>query len=180
MPMYDEAAEPPERLFIGIRHRHLVVAKVEGLRALNRSYVPLWEDPLVAEQIARRRGGEPVVVEVRAREAHAAGTRFLKAGESFYLTKSVAARYLVFPRISFEEEELKPVVPASRKRTVGAAKDRPETIAGSFFIEPQHLEKAFPGGNAEFDAAKKSSQKKEKKQDNWKRAARKERRKREV
>uniref|UniRef100_A0A832EJD0 Uncharacterized protein n=1 Tax=Desulfacinum infernum TaxID=35837 RepID=A0A832EJD0_9BACT len=172
--------EPPDRLFTGIRLRRLAVVRLDGLRAVHRSYVPLWADKDTAERMARRRTAHPLVLEVRAREAHGAGSLFYQAGDGFFLTRSVDVAYVVFPLAALEEAPEKET-PARLRRLAepGPADDFP-SHAGSFHVEPHHLHGLHANRAAEEAHAKAPSGKKRAAKGGWKKAARAERRKREV
>ena len=174
------SVEPADRLFTGIHLRHLVVARQEGLRAVHRSYVPLWAERDTAERMARRRTAHPLVLEVRAREAHAAGSLFYQAGEGFFLTRAVDAAYVVFPLAALDEAaQREPNVPPRRALKPRSTDDFPSD-AGSFRVEPRHLEGLYRNRAAEEPHAKPPSGKKRSEKGGWKKAARSERRKREV
>lgn len=176
---YDEAVIPPARLFAGIRRRQLPAVRTEGLRPLHRSYVPLWTDKEKAEHMARRRGSDPVILEVHAREAYGSGVRFFKAGEHLFLAKAIDPVHVVFPKAALEEEAEKAVErPGRSKKTEDRVK--PEAMAGSFAMEPRHVKGLFPVWSPEEEPTKEPGPKKGKKEGSWKRAARKERRKREI
>ncbi|MGQ9670995.1 MAG: hypothetical protein ACUVWY_12670 [Desulfosoma sp.] len=174
--------EPPDRLFAGIRPRHLAVVRDEGLRALHRSYIPLWARRDTAERMARRRTAQPVVLEIRAREAYAAGVLFYRAGEDFFLTKAVDAAYVVLPLTALEEGPEKEVAvrPSHRHRASVPSKDEVRADFGSFRVEAQHLQGLFAHRGLQGPRPKASSGEKSAKKGGWKEGARKERRKREV
>lgn len=174
--------EPPERLFAGIRPRHLAVVREHGLRALHRSYVPLWARRETAERIARHRTAQPVVLEIRAREAYAAGAPFYRAGEDFFLAKAVDAAHVVFPLMALEEGPEREVAarPSHRHRAPVPSKDEVRADFGSFRVEAQHLQGLFADRGVQGSRPKTSSGKKGAKEGGWKKGARKERRKREV
>ncbi|MEJ5364933.1 MAG: hypothetical protein WHS86_07530 [Desulfosoma sp.] len=176
---YSEVADPPARLFAAIRRRQLTAARSEGLRALHRSYVPLWTDKSTAERMARRRGGDPLALEVLAREACASGSRFYKAGDFLFLTKAVDPAHLVFPKAALEEESEKGAGKPKRSPK-GEDRVRPDAMPGSFAVDPRHMKGFFPDWAAEGEPKREPLAKKGKKEGSWKRAARKERRKREI
>ncbi len=175
----DEAVIPPARLFAGIRRRQLPAIRTGGLRALHRSYVPLWTDKETAERMARRRGSDPVVLEVRAQEAHSAGVLFFKAGRHLFLAKDIDPVHVIFPKAALEEETEKAI---ERPRRSKKAEERvtSETMPGSFSIELRHVKSLFPDWSPEGEPKREPSARKGKKEGSWKRAARKERRKREI
>ncbi|ROQ89786.1 RNA 2'-phosphotransferase family protein [Desulfosoma caldarium] len=174
--------DPPDRLYTGIRPRHLAAVRAEGLRALHRSYVPLWANQGTAERMARRRVARPLVLEIRAREAHEAGGVFYQAGEDFFLARAVDAAHVVFPMIALEETKGKePEAQPPRRPAPFASKQEVRADFGSFRLEAHHLQGLFSDRGLQGPRTKASSGKKGSKKDgSWKKAARKERRKREV
>lgn len=176
--IYDPVGEPPPRLFTAIRRRHLPGVRAQGLRALHRSYVPLWTDPHTAERMAKRRNPDFVILEIRARDASASGTMFFLAGRDLYLTKFVDVRHVVFPKTPLEDDD----EPSRRPSRVSRPEEQENIHAapGSFPVAPRHIQKVFPNWASETEPAKGGSGKRGKKEGNWKREARKERRKREI
>lgn len=179
-PRYSEVADPPARLFAGIRRRQLAAARSEGLRALHRSYVPLWADKNTAERMACRRGADLLVLEVLAREACASGSRFYQAGDLLFLTKAVDPAHIVFPKSALEDEAEKGAEKPRRSPKGEIRLTPPDAMPGSFAMEPRHMKKFFPDWAPESEAKREPSAKKGKREGHWKRAARKERRKREI
>ena len=174
------SVEPPDRLFTGIRLRRLAVVRLDGLRAVPRSYVPLWAEKDTAERMARRGTVDPLVLEVRAREAHGAGSLFYHAGDGFFLTRSVDAAYVVFPLVSLEQGPQDEPPARLRRRAEPGPTEASRTDAGSFRVEPHHLQGLHANRAAEEPHGKGPSGKKRAAKGGWKKAARTERRKREV
>lgn len=91
-----EPCVPPRHLYHGTARQALEAIRRQGLQPMGRQYVHLSPDPETAAQVGARHAGEPVVLAVRAAEAHAAGVPFYPAGEGVYLTPHVPSEYLVF------------------------------------------------------------------------------------
>ncbi|MEJ5347624.1 MAG: hypothetical protein WHS46_02925 [Desulfosoma sp.] len=178
LPLFS-SVEPPDRLFTGIRPQQLPSVRLDGLRARHRSYVPLWVHKETAERMARRRTSSPLVLEIRAREAYAAGELFYQAGEDFFLARAVQASYVIIPLGMLEETEEETVIrPRQGAKTV--PKEDFRVDFGSFHVKPHHLQELFSNRVFEEPRGKETSGKKGRKDGGWKKAARKERRKREV
>ncbi|MBP7146364.1 MAG: RNA 2'-phosphotransferase [Acidobacteria bacterium] len=90
-------AVPPQHLFHGTAPDTLAQIRRAGLRPMGRQYVHLSATRAMARRVGARHGGRPVVVGVRAAEAHAAGTVFHDAGNGVWLTPDVARDYLDVP-----------------------------------------------------------------------------------
>ncbi|MGD1995006.1 MAG: RNA 2'-phosphotransferase [Anaerolineae bacterium] len=87
---------PPRRLYHGTAPEALGAIRRQGLRPMGRQYVHLSPDRDMAIQVGSRRTGQPLVLTVRAAEAHAAGVPFYQAGEGVYLAPHVPPDYLIF------------------------------------------------------------------------------------
>ena len=87
------AAEPPALLFHGTHEAALTVIRRDGLKPMSRQYVHLTPERSLALRVGSRRG-KPALIEVDAAAAHASGVVFYRANENFWLTDSVAARFL--------------------------------------------------------------------------------------
>ncbi len=172
-----EPSSPPERLFAGIRRRQYFAIQKKGLEPAGRSFVPLFVDRELAERVARRRDPRPILLEVRAAEAAAEGVCFFKFGDRLFLADSVPPTYLLFPRLSESERTaLEEARARAKEKKRGEPSMASTDIPGAVRIEPRHLRGAFP--DAVPDGAKRPRKKKKGK--DWKRTARKDRRKREI
>jgi len=100
-----EPCAPPPRLYHGTSPEALASIRREGLKPMNRQYVHLSADPETAVQVGVRHAPHPVVLTVRAAEAHAAGVAFYRAEESVYLAKQIPAHFLEFPADRGREKE---------------------------------------------------------------------------
>ena len=85
---------PPPRLYHGTTASSVEAILAQGLLPGSRSHVHLSADQDTAVRVGGRRG-TPVVLEVDAAAAHAAGTRFFLADNGVWLAEGgVAARFL--------------------------------------------------------------------------------------
>lgn len=89
--------KPPEILYHGTSRHALPRIKREGLKPLKRRYVHLSPDWETAYEVGRRHDEEPVVLEVRARDAYQMGIFFTKATPKIYLADPIPPEFIVFP-----------------------------------------------------------------------------------
>ncbi len=92
-----EPVEPPEVLFHGTSRRALEAIRREGLKSMARQKVHLSVDRETALIVGRRHDPRPVILSIRAREAHSAGTRFYSPQERVFLADAVEAKWIDFP-----------------------------------------------------------------------------------
>jgi putative RNA 2'-phosphotransferase len=93
-PIRYEPCVPPATLYHGTSPDSLEAIRREGLEPMERQYVHLSPDPETATRVGARHDDRPVVLAIRAADAHAAGIAFYKAEESVYLAKRVPAEFL--------------------------------------------------------------------------------------
>ena len=86
-----EPAEPPLFLYHGTAQRFLASILEEGLVRAKRHHVHLSPDVETALKVARRRGGEVAVIEVRSGEMAAP---FFRSANGVWLTDHVPPAYL--------------------------------------------------------------------------------------
>ncbi|HOI94239.1 MAG TPA: hypothetical protein PK250_05980 [Syntrophobacter fumaroxidans] len=166
-PEYPVSEFLPGRLFYACRRAHLEVIRLRGLQASGRPYVLLCAEREQAVRIAKRREAEPIVIEIKAEEARAAGTLFRKAGATVYLVERVAADHLVFPLLRALPER---TAPKGRRGEHGTRSPAVPAAPGSFLVRPGDIGATAEGG-------KKT---KGRRGADWKRQARKDRHKRSV
>jgi putative RNA 2'-phosphotransferase len=87
--------EPPELLYHGTIFTALDGIKQFGLKSQSRQHVHLSADTQTAETVGSRRG-KPVIVVVRAQEAHKAGVKFYLADNNVWLADAVPYKFLNF------------------------------------------------------------------------------------
>lgn len=87
-------ATPPDVLWHGTTEQAAERILARGLRPMGRQRVHLSPDRATAREVGRRRADRPVLLVVRASEAHADGIGFYEGGESVWLAGPVPARYV--------------------------------------------------------------------------------------
>ncbi len=90
-------AEPPEILYHGTTVEVLDAIRQSGLKPMRRQYVHLSMDRETATLVARRKRGEIVILEIRAREAHRSGVRFYLGNEMVWLADAIPPAHIVIP-----------------------------------------------------------------------------------
>ena len=163
---------PPKRLYFGCAQRSLVPTQESGLTTVQRTYIALAADRLLAETIVRRRDPEPIIIEVLAEKASQQGIVFHSGGAELYLVKAVPPQYLVFPLIP--KEKPSPAGKGKAKES-GRRAAEPSSTPGSFLLRPGHLQEVGQKEGAPGKGSAKGAKK-----DDWKRESRKVRGKRTV
>lgn len=87
---------PPALLHHGTATRFLEAIRREGLRPLDRRFVHLSATAAAAERVGARHG-KPVVIAVRAFEAHEAGLVFHLSQNQVWLVRALPSEFLVLP-----------------------------------------------------------------------------------
>jgi len=87
-------AAPPAMLYHGTAPATAEVILAEGLKPMGRQYVHLSVDRATAHQVGRRKAREPVILEIAAAAAHAAGVVFYEGNEQVWLADTVPARFI--------------------------------------------------------------------------------------
>lgn len=87
-------AEPPGTLYAAVSRRRFRETATQGLRPRKgRAFVHLTEDPDAALEVGHRRDQQPVLLEVRAKEARKKGLTFRHSG-SLWLVDEVPPEFL--------------------------------------------------------------------------------------
>ena len=89
-----EPAAPPVLLYHGTSREAAVQIKRDGLRPMRRQYVHLSVDTATAEQVGRRKANAPIILVVKAGEAHTSGTIFYRGNDLVWLADAVPAVFL--------------------------------------------------------------------------------------
>ena len=89
-------AEPPAVLYHGTTPKTAQVILAEGLKPMGRQYVHLSANREIAYQVGHRKAREPLILEVAAAKAHAAGVVFYEGNEQVWLADYVPAAFLRF------------------------------------------------------------------------------------
>ena len=85
--------EPPEVLFHGTSRRKVETILRDGLQPMKRQYVHLCQTEQEAYQVGRRKDTNPVVLQIRARDAFGEGIKFRKCG-SVYIAKQIPGKFV--------------------------------------------------------------------------------------
>ncbi len=86
-------ASPPPTLYHGTHRSALEAILREGLRPMQRQYVHLTTDPVLARQVGSRQG-PPVVLAADTAAARAAGVVFFRANPVFWLAQNLPGQCL--------------------------------------------------------------------------------------
>lgn len=89
--------EPPELLYHGTNANALRFIREEGLKAMNRQYVHLTTNLNNAITVAKRRTPHPIILTIRAQEAHKAGYTFHQAEAEHYLVQALPREFIDEP-----------------------------------------------------------------------------------
>jgi putative RNA 2'-phosphotransferase len=85
---------PPATLYHGSTAEAAERIKLAGLLPMGRQYVHLSADVDTAEAVGRQKTGKPVILLVRAVEAHENSVKFYLGNEKVWLADSVPARFI--------------------------------------------------------------------------------------
>ena len=88
------AIEPPAMLYHGTSPEAAEAISREGLRPMKRTHVHLSVDLTGAREVGLRRSRTPVLLSVRARDAHAQGHRFYQVDGRVWLADSIPSAFL--------------------------------------------------------------------------------------
>jgi putative RNA 2'-phosphotransferase len=89
-----ERRAPPAVLFHGTSADAAERILGDGLRPIGRQYVHLSLDTATAREVGRRKSETPVLIEVKARDAHEASVIFYEGNERVWLADFVPCRFL--------------------------------------------------------------------------------------
>jgi putative RNA 2'-phosphotransferase len=96
-PVIYPAVVPPEVLYHGTHARAIPAIRRQGLRAMKRQYVHLSTTEARALEVAGRRATAPVLLVVRALDAHQDGIVFHHPEALHYLVQAVPVQFIEFP-----------------------------------------------------------------------------------
>ncbi|MFB0526006.1 MAG: RNA 2'-phosphotransferase [bacterium] len=85
--------EPPQILFHGTSRRKVETILKDGLQPMKRQYVHLCQTEQEAYRVGRRKDTNPVVLQIRARDASGEGIKFRKCG-SVYTAKQIPGKFI--------------------------------------------------------------------------------------
>jgi putative RNA 2'-phosphotransferase len=89
-----EPAGPPAVLFHGTAPKTVALIRRNGLLPMRRQYVHLSVDIPTATQVGRRKAKDPVILRIRAGEAHSAGVRFYRGNDLVWLADAVVPGFI--------------------------------------------------------------------------------------
>ena len=88
------AIEPPPMLYHGTSLEAAEAILSEGLRPMERTHVHLSVDLTGAREVGLRKSRTPVLLSVRARDAHAQGHRFYQVDGRVWLADAIPSAFL--------------------------------------------------------------------------------------
>ena len=94
MKIQKEPAVPPRRLYHGTAPERAAAIRSEGLKPMSRQYVHLSADRQTAREVGLRKGRNPVILTVRAAEAHQAGIIFYHGNQMVWLADQVPPTFI--------------------------------------------------------------------------------------
>jgi putative RNA 2'-phosphotransferase len=86
--------EPPEVLYHGTDSTAATSILAGGLKPMQRQYVHLSKDPATAREVGSRKEAYPVILVVRASEAHRRGVAFYQGNDSVWLADFVPPEFI--------------------------------------------------------------------------------------
>ncbi len=95
-PVSYPPVKPPPLLYHGTHPAALESIRRDGLRAMKRQYVHLSTSIERATQVASRRTHAPVILKIRASDAHAAGIVFHSPEAQHYLATNIPPEFIEF------------------------------------------------------------------------------------
>ena len=95
--LHKTPAQPPQFLFHGTSPSNIGAIRISGLRPMQRQFVHLSADVATAMNVGRRKAKTPIILQIRAEEAHTAGTKFYLGNESVWLADGVTPEFIEFP-----------------------------------------------------------------------------------
>lgn len=92
-----QPATPPEILYHGTTKSTLPIIRQQGLKAMRRQYVHFAINTLRAGNVAARHGDIPIILSIRAGDAHRAGIVFYHPEDEHYLCEALPPEFIDFP-----------------------------------------------------------------------------------
>lgn len=89
-----QPSPPPRYLYHGTAPATVAAIMDEGLRPMRRQYVHLSPDVETAELVGRRKANRPVILRVRATDAHAQDVRFYATCDRVWLADHVPPAFI--------------------------------------------------------------------------------------
>ncbi|WP_408914420.1 RNA 2'-phosphotransferase [Brucella pseudogrignonensis] len=86
--------EPPEILYHGTSPETAEQIRNEGLRPMGRQYVHLSVDTATADQVGQRKANSPVILLIKAAEAHCSGICFYRGNNLVWLADAIPPTFI--------------------------------------------------------------------------------------
>lgn len=90
-------AEPPDVLYHGTSPGAVEAIRKTGLQPMSRQYVHLSVERETAQLVGERKAQRPVMLVVRAAEAHRNGVVFYRGNDKVWLADHVPPEFITFP-----------------------------------------------------------------------------------
>lgn len=90
-------AEPPTILYHGTAPETAVLIMQGGLKPMSRQYVHLSVDVETAVQVGSRKAPQPIILQVRAKEAYQAGIPFYEGHDLVWLADLIPPEFIQAP-----------------------------------------------------------------------------------
>jgi putative RNA 2'-phosphotransferase len=90
-------AVPPDVLYHGTAPETVEAIMKDGLMPMSRQYVHLSTDVQTAHQVGGRKAGSPVILEIRAVDAHRAGVAFYLGNDDVWLSEQIPPQFIKAP-----------------------------------------------------------------------------------
>jgi putative RNA 2'-phosphotransferase len=91
-------AAPPAILYHGTTDQVLKIILADGLKPMNRQYVHFSIDRDMAGEVAQRKAGNVIILEILAGQAHQNGIVFYEGNERVWLADVVPPTYIKAPK----------------------------------------------------------------------------------
>jgi putative RNA 2'-phosphotransferase len=103
--MQKTPVEPPPMLYHGTAPDAAQLILADGLKPMSRQYVHLSTEQEIAQQVGSRHDRAPVILEVRAADAHRAGVAFYHGNEDTWLADFVPPEFILIAPIKHDNLE---------------------------------------------------------------------------
>jgi len=94
--LHKQQAVPPALLFHGTAPKTAEIVSSEGLKPMGRQYVHLSSDIETATKVGARKANTPVILQVDAATASAAGIRFYEGNDRVWLADEIPLDYILY------------------------------------------------------------------------------------
>ncbi|MBI4799341.1 MAG: hypothetical protein HY794_11565, partial [Desulfarculus sp.] len=140
----DWAADPPGHLYYGARRRAWPVIHEKGLAAPPGGVLVLLATPEEALKLGRRRDHEALLITVQARKAAERGVLFSLLGGRLWLADRLPADCLLGPPVRDDQPQKKPQKPKPAPPPSGMPSlPSPEAMPGSFLLNTEDTQKPY-------------------------------------